>query len=232
MLYLFDIDGTILLSGGAGVAALDCVFREQHGIEAAMHGISPAGKTDPLIIAEVFERHLQRAPTADEIARILDAYAPVLRDTVRASEGYRLMPAVRETLAFLAGEPGVYLALATGNIRVAAQTKLERADLWKLFAVGGFGCDSEDRAQLVARAIERAREHSRVAYSDEEIVVVGDTVRDIAAARACRVRVLAVATGGQDRGTLAAAEPDAVFDTLAELPAWHRQQMAARGASS
>lgn len=223
MLYLFDIDGTLLLTGGAGTAALEQVFQTHYGIAGAMRDVRPGGKTDPMIVAEMFERGLGRAPTEDEIARVLAAYVPLLRQAVAVSAGYRLMPAVHEALDFLGADGGVCLALATGNIRAAAQAKLDRAGLWERFAVGGFGCDSADRAELVARAIERARAHTGAARDRDEIVVVGDTERDVRAARACGVRVIAVATGSCTRAELAAEQPDAVFDTLAELPAWHRR---------
>jgi phosphoglycolate phosphatase len=222
MLYLFDIDGTLLLTGGAGTVALEQVFLAHYGVTGAMQGVSPGGKTDPMIVIEIFERHLGRAPADDEIARVLDAYVPLLRQAVMASAGYRLMPSVYEALDFLAADSAVCLALATGNIRRAAQVKLDRAGLWERFAVGGFGCDSADRALLVARGIERARALARRAWASEEIVVVGDTPRDVHAARACGVRVIAVATGAATRDALADERPDALFDTLAELPDWHR----------
>ncbi|WP_428266624.1 HAD family hydrolase [Haliangium sp.] len=224
MLYLFDIDGTLLLSGGAGSAALDAVFAERYGIDGAMDAVSPGGKTDPVILTEIFESRLGRRPTEAEIEAVLVAYVPHLIAAVTRSTGYRLMPAVHETLDFLGDQDGVVLALATGNIRRAAQAKLDRAGLWERFAVGGFGDDSADRAVLVQHAIERGRRHAGVAYSEAEIVVVGDTVRDIEAARACGVRVVAVATGSVPAEALAAEAPDAVFETLAELPAWHRAQ--------
>lgn len=229
MLYLFDIDGTLLLSGGAGTVALDRVFHELHGITRAMAGVVAAGNTDPLIIADIFERRLRRQPSPEEIARILDAYVPLLRQAIHRSEDYRLMPAVVETLDFLGADSGVCLGLATGNIRLAAQAKLDRAGLWERFAVGGFGDDSADRAVLVARAIERAREHAQVAFAREDIVVVGDTPKDVRAARACGVRAIAVATGPVAGDALAAEDPDALFDTLAELPDWHRRQGRGRG---
>lgn len=224
MLYLFDIDGTLLLTGGAGAVALEQAFMTHYGVAGAMRGVSPGGKTDPLIIGEMFERSLGRAPSDDEIARVLAAYLPLLRQAVATSTAYRLMPSVHEALDFLAADDAVCLALATGNIRAAAQIKLDRAGLWERFAVGGFGCDSADRGLLVARAIERARSHTGAAHDRDQIVVVGDTPRDVHAARACGVRVLAVATGTASRAELSAAQPDAVFDTLAELPAWHARQ--------
>ena len=136
---------------------------------------------------------------------------------------------MEEALDFLAAQPGVLLGVATGNVRAAADKKLRRGGLHARFAVGvgGFGCDDRDRARLVARGIERARAAGAVP-ADAPIAVVGDTPHDVAAARACGVMALAVATGGFSRAELAACAPDAVFGTLAELPAWHLANAAAR----
>ncbi len=221
MLYLFDIDGTLLLSGGAGARALEGAFAARFGIAGAMAGVQLGGKTDPNIVEEVFLARLGRRPTAQEIDDILDLYLPLLRAELAAAANFRLMPSVVETLDHLAGLDGVRIGLATGNIRAGAQAKLERAGLWHRFELGGFACDHRDRDRLVARAIERAG-----AVSPDRVVVVGDTPFDIAAARACGARVLAVATGSVTRDALAACQPDAVFDTLAELPAWHDRAVA------
>ena len=120
----------------------------------------------------------------------------------------------RDTLAFLR-ERRTPLGIATGNIRAGAEEKLAVAELASWFELGGYGCDSPLRAELVARAIARGRERHDVA----EVIVVGDTVHDIAAARACNATVCAVATGSDTRAQLASA--DAVFDSMTELPAWH-----------
>lgn len=224
-LYLFDIDGTLIRTGGAGVRALNIVFERRYGLFGAMDAISAGGKTDPLILAEIFELHLGRQPTHDEMAAILDDYVPLLHEDLAQSPGFRLLPAVIETLDFLAAQDGVHLAVATGNIRRGAQAKLERAGLWHRFPHGGFGDDSPDRGLLVACAIERLCRHAGVDFVRERIVVVGDTPRDVSAARACGVRAVAVATGPFERATLEATAADAVFDTLDELPAWHLSNM-------
>jgi phosphoglycolate phosphatase-like HAD superfamily hydrolase len=223
VLYLFDIDGTLLLSGGAGARALAGAFAARFGLAGAMDGVQLGGKTDPNIVEEVFLARLGRPPTAAEIDEVLDLYLPILRAELAAASHFRLMPAVVEALDHLAGLPGVRIGLATGNIRAGAQAKLERAGLWNRFELGGFACDHRDRHRLVARAIERAG-----AVPPDQVIVVGDTPFDVAAARACGVRVIAVATGSVGRDALAACEPDAVFDTLAELPAWHADQVARR----
>lgn len=234
VVYLFDIDGTLLLSGGGGARALDQVFRQRFGIERAMERINPGGKTDMAILEEVFAERLGRAPTADEIDELIALYLPRLRDELTLARNFRLMPSVVEALDFLGGlAPAVTLGLATGNVREAARLKLERAGLWPRFAVGGFGCDHRERSRLVARAIERACAHCGVeALPPRDVVVVGDTPLDVEAARACGVRVVAVATGMFTRAELAASEPDALLDTLAELPAWHMREYSPAGAQS
>ena len=221
MVYLFDIDGTILLTGGAGTRALNRVFQELHGIADAMAHVLPAGMTDPLIIEEIFETHLERIPTPDELWAVLDAYVPYLAEEVARAERFTIMPGAPEAVRFLAGE-GICLGVATGNLRAAAEIKLARAALWDYFPFGGFGDDSRDRGELVARAIERARAIVGPDHPEEKIVVVGDTPRDVAAARACGVRVVCVPTGSYDRASLAAESPDALLETLWDLPDWHR----------
>ena len=229
MLYLFDIDGTLLLSGGAGARALDRAFRERFGLEGAMEQIRPGGKTDPIILEEIFATRLGRAPAAAELDEVLALYLSFLPTELGDAPGFRLMPSVVDALDFLAAlAPGVVLGLATGNVREAARIKLERADLWARFAIGGFGCDHRERGLLVARAIERACAHAGVtALAPDQVVVVGDTPLDVEAARACGVRAVAVATGTATRAQLAACSPDALLDTLAELPAWHRREFTA-----
>lgn len=221
MIYLFDIDGTILLTHGSGTRALNAVFLSRHGIENGMAGVSCGGKTDPVIITEMYRLRLDRDPTRAEIDDILEQYVPRLRADLSANPLPTMMPSIHDALDFLESDPRVTLGLATGNIREGARAKLERVDLWDRFGFGGFGCDHENRGELVKRAVERGRARVQRQVSDEEIVVVGDTVHDVTAARAAGVRVVAVATGSVSRHTLAAAGPDVVLDTLAELPAWH-----------
>lgn len=220
VLFLFDIDGTILLSGGAGARAIDRLFAAHHGIDGAMDGISPAGKTDPLIFAEVFEGRLGRPPRPGEVDRLLAAYVPLLREELARSPRFRLMPRVVEALDHLASVPGALLGLATGNVKGAARAKLERAALWDRFTIGGFGCDHADRAVLVARAIERGARAARRDLAPDEVVVIGDTPRDVEAARACGARAVAVATGPGGHAGLAEAGPDVLLDDLGGLAGW------------
>lgn len=212
ILYLFDIDGTLLHAHGSGRGAFDAVFAERHGVIDASRGIRYGGKTDPAIVDEIFAARLGRAATDAERSAFLDAYVPRLR-ALLAQEGVEVLAGVHESLAFLQGK--ARLGVATGNIRAGADAKLEAAGLGGRFELGGYGCDSHVRAQLVQKAIDRGRQAGPV----DEVVVVGDTIHDISAARACGATVCAVATGADPADALAHA--DTVLATLRDLPAWH-----------
>jgi phosphoglycolate phosphatase len=217
ILYLFDIDGTLLHAHGAGRAAFDAVLAAQHGYRDASAGIRFGGKTDLAILDEILVARRGRSATAGERAEFLDAYVPVLR-TELARQGVDVIAGVGEALSWLGDRAEVVLGIATGNVRAGAEAKLAAAGLAGWFSCGGFGCDSHLRAELVAAGIARGRELRDV----HEVVVVGDTIHDIAAARACHATVCAVATGGDPPEVL--ADADVVFASLAELPAWHAQR--------
>lgn len=212
--YLFDIDGTLLHAHGSGRTAFDAVFAERHGIANASEGIRYGGKTDPQIVNEIYVARLGRTATSDEHAAFIAAYLPRLR-TLLAEFPVEVLAGVPETLAFLRARAEVVLGVATGNVKEGAAAKLEAAKLDGWFGFGGYGCDSAVRAELVAKAAERARADREV----REVVVVGDTIHDISAARACGATVCAVATGSDSAEALAHA--DVVFRSMAELPAWH-----------
>jgi phosphoglycolate phosphatase-like HAD superfamily hydrolase len=214
ILYLFDIDGTLLHARRAGARAFDEVFARIHGIDSASQGIRFGGKTDPGIIDEIFEARRGRPATEAERDAFLDAYLPLLRADLEA-DGVEVYAGVVEALAWLAARPEVVLGIATGNVRAGADTKLAAAGLAAHFVLGGYGCDSHLRAELVAAAIVRGRARCEI----DDVVVVGDTIHDIAAARACGAVACAVTTGSDDAAALARA--DVVFTSLHELPAWH-----------
>lgn len=214
ILYLFDIDGTLLHARRSGRRMFDAVFAAHHGIERACDGLLFGGKTDPALIDELFVARLGRPATDDERAAFLDAYLPLLRSDL-AQGGVEVLAGVPDTLSWLAARPGVLLGIATGNVRDGADAKLAAAGLAPYFALGGYGCDSRVRAELVAAAIARGRQRAEL----REIVVVGDTIHDISAARACGAVACAVATGSDPAAALGHA--DVVLTTMAELPAWH-----------
>ncbi len=215
-MYLVDIDGTLLLSGGAGFVALEQAFVELHGVEGAMRTVRPAGKTDPLIIDEGFRATLGRPPGPDEMDAVLERYLVHLPAAVRESRRFRVLPGARAGLEGLRAG-GHLLVVATGNIREAARIKLERADLAGFFVCGGYGDDSADRAELVAVAARRAADHLQRALTPDEVVVVGDTPRDVRAARDNGFACIAVASGTVDRAALEASGPDRIVEGLDEI---------------
>lgn len=215
VLYLFDIDGTLLHAHGSGRSAFDAVMAAHHGVTDASAGISYGGKTDYAIIDEIFHARLGRPATRAEALAFVDAYLPRLQAQLDR-QGVEVLGGVLESLAYL--QDRAVLGVATGNVRRGAELKLTAAGLHPWFVLGGYGCDSHLRAELVARAIERGRAHRAI----DEVIVVGDTVHDIAAARACNATVCAVATGGVSAEQLAHA--DVVFASMTELPAWHARR--------
>ena len=212
VLYLFDIDGTLLHAHRSGRDAFDAVFADQHAVVNASEGIRYGGKTDPGIVEEIFVARLGRRPRPEEVAAFLDAYLPRLRGLLEM-KGVEVLAGVTSTLAYL--QPHCKMGVATGNVKAGAHAKLAAGKLDHWFELGGYGCDSHLRAELVAKAIERAG-------AVDEVIVVGDTIHDIAAARACNAKVIAVATGSDTAEAL--RDADVVLASMSELPAWHARR--------
>lgn len=216
---LFDIDGTLLVTGGAGAVAWQRAFRELHGIDANIEEHTHAGMTDPEIAEIVFREVIGRDGSDAERAAAITAYLSHLPDAVAESPGYRVMPGIEELLPRLA-EQGVLLGIVTGNIESAAHVKLTRADLNRFFAFGGYGSDSRDRTELTVRAIERGGEVSGHPLDRAATIAVGDTPRDIKAAHGAGIRVAGVATGAYSVGQLREAGADWALPTVAgDFPA-------------
>jgi phosphoglycolate phosphatase len=220
ILYLFDIDGTLLHARRSGSRAFEAVFADHHGVAGACQGIRFGGKTDPALIEEIFQARLGRSATEAERAAFLDAYLARLHGDL-AHNGVEVLAGVADALAWLATQPGVLLGVATGNVEAGAAAKLAAAGLAGYFALGGYGSDSHLRAELVAAAIARGRARGEL----REVVVVGDTVHDISAARACGAIACAVATGSDPADALGHA--DVVLAAMTELPAWHTTRFGA-----
>ena len=212
---LFDIDGTLILTGGAGLDALTRAFHDLHGIERASEGVEFHGRTDPLILDSIAERHLGRALLPAELDAILERYLVHLGDTLE-SRPYRVLPGARAIVDALAAS-GALLGLATGNVEPAAWEKLRRGDLDRYFSFGGFGSDSRDRAELTRLAVERGRERAGGAC---EMLLVGDTIHDVRCAQAVGVPILAVATGNASVEALQAAGADWAVPSLEDPRVW------------
>jgi phosphoglycolate phosphatase len=191
---LFDIDGTLLVTGGAGGAAWQRGFEELYGIEADVAEHTDAGMTDPEIVKIVFREVIGREGTREERARAISAYLRHLPDTVAESGGYRIMPGVEDLLSRLI-EKGVLLGLVTGNIEAAAHIKLARGRLNRFFSFGGYGSDSADRTQVTQAAMRRAALVSGDTVDGSFCISVGDTPRDVVAGHGAGIKVVGVATG-------------------------------------
>jgi len=208
-LVLFDIDNTLLWSGGAGTLAMTRAFRDLFGIDNAFQHVEFSGRTDTAIVSDALRLHaLADGDLRGQILRFKERYVAHLAETIREVSGGRLMPGIPQLLEQLAGRPDVHLGLATGNFRAGAELKLRYYRLDGYFQTGGFGDDAEDRALVVGAAIERAGGPGFAGRA----VVVGDTPHDVSAAKANGAFALAVATGRNSAQELAAAGADAVFE--------------------
>jgi len=220
MLYLFDIDGTLIRTGGAGIAALERAAAELHAVERAMEGISAAGQTDPLLVEMIFARRLGRAPSDADVSAFIERYLAHLQVLLVERGGYEILPGVHQALDVLEAQ-AAFVGLATGNVERGAQIKLAHGDLWRRFRFGGYGSDAAQRARLVERGIERAEALAGRRFDRRrEVVVIGDTARDVDAAHACSVPAIGVATGPSSVDVLVDAGADWVMATLEEFPTW------------
>ena len=219
-LLLFDIDGTLLLSGGAGLRALNRTFEEQFQESDAFAGIPVAGRTDPLLLNDAVAR---AGITIDDAQRrrFHDRYCDLLETEIRHPGPRKgLMPGVEPLLAHLHQREDVSVALLTGNFARSARIKLEHFGLWRFFLCGAFGDDSADRDQLVPVAVKRAAGVGVIPTSPADVVVIGDTPLDIQCARVAGAQSIAVATGSFDRDTLKSHGASAVLSDLGEVDAF------------
>lgn len=210
---LFDIDGTILVTGGAGGVAWQRAFDELYGIDANVAERTDAGMTDPEIAVIVFREAIGRECSPEERARAIAGYLRHLPDAVAESDGYRVMPGVEALLDRLIDE-GVLLGLVTGNIEAAAHVKLGRAGLNRFFSFGGYGSDSADRTEVTEAAVRRAELVSGGSLRDGACFAVGDTPRDVKAGHGAGIRVVGVATGSYSVEQLREAGADWAIETV------------------
>ncbi|HTB49536.1 MAG TPA: HAD family hydrolase [Solirubrobacteraceae bacterium] len=214
-LILFDIDGTLIDTGGAGARSWAWAFERLYGMSVDIAEHSTAGMTDPAIGRATFKQVMEREPTDAELTQLMAGYQAVLPDFVASSEDYRVLDGVRSLLEDLT-RAGVAVGLTTGGLEAAAHAKLGRAQLNHFFLVGGYGSDSEDRVALTRAAVERGERLLGGDLDLREVFVVGDTPLDIAAAKGVGTVSVGVASGRYDVDELKAANPDHVLASLAE----------------
>ena len=206
-LALFDIDGTLVRTGGAGVKAFAQVFLEEFNAREGLEKLKFAGRTDTSLVREFFDLHKIPA-TPENFRRFFERYVFWL-DQILALSDTSACEGVRDFLHALRSVPHPpMLGLLTGNIQLGAEIKLRHFDLWKEFETGAFADDSEDRNEIAAVALKRGRKLLGSHLRGTEVLVIGDTPRDIACGRAIGAKVLAVATGGATLEELKRHAPD------------------------
>lgn len=216
-LIFFDIDGTLLLSGGAGVRAMSRAFEQVFGVANVFANADVAGRTDTYLVSAALARAgLPDTPNAH--ARFRHAYVPLLRDEIIKPPRSRcgLMPGIQPLLDALQRREAVHLALLTGNFEGAAYTKLGHFGIHSFFTWGAFGEESPDRSELARVARRRAEARHVPAAARQRAVVIGDTPHDVACARAIDARVIAVATGNYSVDALRNAGADVTLPDLSD----------------
>jgi phosphoglycolate phosphatase len=212
---LFDIDGTLIATGGAGAASWRLAFDELYGIPADIGQFTDAGMTDPDVGRKTFEAVLKREPERKEFTRLLERRLHYLHTTVEESKDYRVMAGVEELLPKLI-EDGYLLGLVTGNVEAAAHIKLHRAKLNRFFSFGGYGSDASDRGELTQIALKRAS----LVYGEEvtaaQALVVGDTPHDVEGAHAAGIACVGVGAYHFTADQLREAGADFAISSLAE----------------
>ena len=236
---LFDVDGTLVHAGGAGRRSLERAMRAEFGeVDGALRELRLDGMTDRLIVRELVVA-LGRSFEEELCDRVLGAYVEVLREEIHGP-GYQVLPGVASLLEALSGG-GAVLGLCTGNVPEGARIKLARGGLDRFFewgpdAIAGFADDGEARERVVRAALERASRRLGRSLDPGDLLVIGDTPRDVAAARAHGVPALGVATGRYRAEELRAAGAQAVRDTLegaaGALLAWAEGRGSLGGAGS
>ncbi|MEO6874855.1 MAG: HAD family hydrolase [Opitutaceae bacterium] len=219
-LLLWDIDGTLTLSGGAGMKALQAALRREFQHEGTVEGINFSGRTDTWIMRQIFAK-IGLADNTANLARLLAAYLAELPAALQ-NPGNRILPGVPAALTAVAGHGSCVQALLTGNVERGARLKLTQHGLSGFFAFGAFADDSELRNDLGPVALRRAREQHGVEFAPECVFVIGDTPHDIACGKAIGAQTIAVATGHYTIEELRAETPTIVFADLSDTASFLR----------
>lgn len=209
---LFDIDGTLIRTGGAGKHAMEAALRTAFRVDRIRDEVPYSGRTDPAIGRDLLRVH-DIEPTAANYERLREAYLAHLRPSLHANGG-EVLPGVAELLKHLHGKRR--MGLLTGNVRAGAMHKLSHFGLWDYFPFGGFGDVHHDRDDVARSALAALKEHSPD-YRPADVWVIGDTPLDVRCARAIGAKVVAVATGWHSLDELHASEPDLALADLGDF---------------
>jgi phosphoglycolate phosphatase len=210
---LFDIDGTLITTGGASDRAWHRAFAELHHVDVNVPDYTGKGVPDPEVGLQCFRGAIGREPSGEEMARLMTLRQRYLVEEVDSSPGYRVMPGVEALLGRLTDE-GRLVGLITGNTEAAAHVKLSRADLNRFFSFGGYGSDADERVDVCRKALDRAAQAAGGNLDRDGSIAVGDTPLDIEAGHGAGISVLSVATGEYSVEQLCAASADWAVATL------------------
>ncbi|MEX0800733.1 MAG: HAD family hydrolase [Dehalococcoidia bacterium] len=210
-LFLFDIDNTLLYSGGAGSLSMGLAFKDMFGVEDGFKGVEFSGRTDRYILATALRLHDVAGSYEEHEERFLQRYFGYLPGALNERQG-RLMPGFPELLSELRGRDGLRLGLATGNFSGSAAIKLNHYGIDGYFEGGGFGEESEDRSVIVRNAVQRLGD----GLSPSEIVVIGDTPHDISSAKANGLLSVGVATGSNPVDELRGCGADLALEDFSD----------------
>ncbi len=218
---LFDIDGTLLLSGGAGARAIDTVFFDLYGLPDAFSGIVPDGKIDLGIFREIIKQKNVNVKDVEEALGILcEKYIDELKVEMPISPQAVLMPGIPDLLERLSQVPDLHMGLVTGNLEPGARIKCDRFDLNRFFPFGAFGSDHEDRAELVRIALRRAERHLGQTLSmGANVFVLGDTPKDVKCGKVNGATAVGVATNNSTVEELLSLGADYAFEDFSDVDA-------------
>ena len=216
-LFLFDLDGTLLNTGGVGLRALERAFAELFEATGIVQAINFGGKTDRAIFRELLNRHHGSNPADDLIDTLASRYLHHLGIEADAIASEMVLPGVRQLLSLLARRDDALVALGTGNLEEGARLKLARTGLLPYFACGGYGSDAEERSEVLLTGRRRAESLTGRTIASRDVFVIGDTPLDIAAARKAGFQAVAIATGRPTVADLAAERPDFLFRDMLEM---------------
>ena len=213
-LFLFDIDGTLIKSIGVGQRAAERAFYNLYRINDILEGIRTDGKTDPLILREMFLKAFDRNFYKNEAEEFYTEYIRYLKEELDVVRKLDALPGVIELLEDLDSMEDVLLAVGTGNIETGAWLKLEYAGLRKFFQFGGFGSDSEDREKLLRIAVIKGRMKYNKNHNFDRVFVIGDTPNDIIHGKKMGAETIAVASGLYSKDELKDHNPNHLLDSL------------------
>ena len=215
---LFDVDGTLIRTGGAGINALIRAFKLHYNLDNPLENVTVAGNTDPNIFREAVSKKAPgKVPTSKEEIAFFESYLLFLKEEITLSKKYRVLPGIKDILIRASTTPYIYVGLGTGNLEKGAKIKLERGGLNPYFSFGGFGSDSSNRDEVLKTAVLKAEIKFNITSSPEDIYVIGDTPKDILSAKAIGAKAIGVATGGYSIQELNHHLPNIVFKNFKEI---------------